>query len=1398
MPLSRSQRNLYNGVLQDSDPALYLIAKSYRFHPLEPSRFLAALQATILESPAQLCILEPSAAGTGYPDLVPRLRAGDLVRVTADGRDPGDGELTRSWSLGILGQPLVRYTVRTDERGEVSGLDVHTHHILLDGGATGIIEAGLARHLAAGRVAEIPYAGAGLAALAAAHRREADKVEEALRRVVPGVRRELADQAQRGGAGLYGDDSPAMAAKGVLHDSVRVCGDAFDALLALSDTTQVPLNVLVAAAAVAVEASLRQHTEILLVHAVDNRFGDPDLNVATCLVNSVAHPVRFAPFASVADVVGALDRDYVKAVRRRWLREEHYRRMWLALDRTAHVAALTLNFLPAPCAPALGPFLSEPPVVTAIGPVEGMTVACVLDEGARTLDCAIWGRADLPETKAPPDVAARIAAALASMAALWDHPIAMTVNEWIGIGPDGSRTAGARAYPAPQNPPAAWFLDPRGGVRRFLGTRRDTLPWVTWLVRRGVAPGDILVFADDDTDKTIDLLLACHLAGCGYSVCDTIAEVTRRAGLIAEHGRGAAVHVVDVAAAALAPVPGDETGELVDARLEEVARDPALGDKTAYVMPTSGTTGPPKLVPISHGSLAAFCAAARRAYGWGPEDTILQCAPLTSDISIEEVFVAAISGAKLVRSTATRSRDLDRLASDLVARAATVADLPTAVWNLLCEDGAAIQTIRGSQLRQIVVGGEPIRPAAVDTWLGSGAAGSISLVSTYGPTETTVVATQLPIADGRTLVTGRDRLRLGRPLTPDTLFVAFGEIVIVGDLVSPGYLGTDCPSFGTVLTTNGARRRAFATADRVSFDANGFPVFTGRKDALVKISGRRVDTAALSARIHDDPTVVDAAVESRDGSLGVWFATQRTRDGDEDEPAAARIRRVLAHLRVPSFSVVGVPAIPRKPNGKVDADKLPMTPRFGGAAQRDPGSGERGAGLAEVWGRHLERPVGPDTSLLEAGIGSLDLIRILPPTREYLGRHLTILDLIGADTAAHLVSDVGPDTATATGIEHDFAQALRGRPRIAAHGRGRSILVLGASGILGTGFARAVVELKRSGLLRPELVLASRSTLPQRAPWVELTGVEGVRVERLPAGFGPADLDALLDSSGAATVVNCVGNTNVLVPYRDLRSANVELVAALVDACARRGARLAHLSTFVVNADVTAPRVTDPRQAPYPYAASKALAELAVAGSPHGPDFTVVRLPRVLGEDHQVRDAADVLVSVVDACRTLGAYPALTLTEEVTTARAAAEAILGLLLKSAGPTELGRGITVVRGEEVSYAGLLGGYALDELEVTEWKRRLDHSDWARTNPRRWSVVDAWVSLGMRLGGRSYAEYLAEYPTIALEIVSVADVSARPQSIRSLLARNLGSHSDTLPASPDGALVDSSMGGNFSDV
>ncbi|WP_118915917.1 AMP-binding protein [Mycobacterium shigaense] len=1383
--LSKSQQNIYNGVMQDSDPALYLIGKSYRFRRQELSSFLTALNGAIFENPVQLCVLEAreSSAEAGYPELVARLRPEDIVRVRHESRHRPDDAIESTWSTGILAKPLVRHTVRTDDDGYVSGLDVHTHHILLDGGATAMIEADLARHLSTDAPAEIPSITEGMLKLAQAHRREASRVEESRQRLADAVQRELADQARQSVQGS--NDAPRAAAKGVLQESTRISGGAYDAIVALSESQRVPLNVLVAAAAVAVDASLRQSTEGLLVYPVDNRFGDPDLSVATCLVNSVAHAIRFAPFASVRDVVRDLDRSYVKAVRRRWLREEHFRRMYMAVNRTSHVQTLTLNFLREPCAPGLRPFLSEAPIATDVGPVDGMTVACLQDEEQRTLSVAIWNRADLPAKTA--GITRRIATALESMAALWDNPIAMAVEEWMCIGADGALCRDNNPLETTHPAASAWFLDPAGGVRRTLQKRPRVYSWIALLVRSGARPGDVLVIADDDTDNTVDFLIACHLTGCGYSVCDTADEIGPRAEAIAAHRDGGFARVIDVAATRPALVADEDQQLLADQRIAQVARDPLLAGNTAYIMPTSGSTGQPKLVQVSHGSLAAFCQAVVRVYGWKGHDTVLQCAPLTSDISVEEIFGAATCGAALVRSTAMRVGDLTALARDLVANTPTIVDLPTAVWHLLCEDAHAIDAIRRSKLRQVIVGGEAIRTSAVDAWIDSGVSQRVSLISTYGPTETTVVVSYLPICHGGAALEGSARRRLGAPMLPGTVFVAFGEVVIVGDLVC-GYLGSQSGGFGTVTLADGSQRHAFATADRV-IDDDGFPVFAGRKDAIVKVSGKRIDIAEVTRRILGDPAVFDVAVELHDGRLGVWFESQLTRAGSDDPPLASRIRSILVSVGVSSFFVIGLTSIPRKPNAKIDSDKLRAQPEFADTEQIGAGARERAAGLTKIWSRHLGRVVRPDASLLEEGIGSLDLIRILPDTRSYLGRHLTLLDLISADSAEQLAasaatSDAWMDSGTADEIGRTLA-ALRPHvpaPRRASKSTGRkAIVVLGASGILGTGFGQAVLDLRRSGAFRREVVLVTRSPLPETDPWTSLRDVEGVRIEHVAPEFGTTDVDGLLRSVGAETVINCIGNTNVLVPYGQLQLANVEFVSMIAQTCASLGAKLVHLSTFVVNAEVNAARVIDPRAAPYPYAASKSLAELVVAAT-GDLDFAIARLPRVLGRADQIHDSADILVSLVDACTALHAYPTVTLTEEVTTGLAAANAVLGLLAESAGGAELGREITAVRGAVVPYAEFLSEFAAEDLDPFEWKYRLDQSDWAKNNPRRWSVVDGWITLGMRLGGRPYAEYLANYPSIAVDAVSVADLDANPYplSVRALLAQCVAVRDLSAPA------------------
>lgn len=1349
IPLSVSQQNIYRGVLQDADPTLYLIGRRYRLFPIPLPRFRVALAAAIQRNPVQLCVLEQ--ADEQYPHLVPRLQVVDLVRLSGDDAEP----LVREWDSGILSRPLVRYTVQVDSSGEVVGLEMRAHHLLLDGGATGLMEAELGRYLSAVS-SELPDLAADLNRLAEAHRREAEQVDAAQQRLTESVQRELAGEAN---TGSYSQSPPTSgsASRGVLCESVQVTGSDYEAITKLAAREQVPLHVLVTAASVAVDAGRRSSTDALVVHAIDNRFGEPALDVATCIVNSVAQSVRLPAFASVRDLVATVDRGYVKAVRRRWFREELYRRIYLTINRTPQTDALALNFLPEPCAPELRPFLDGMPTTTDIGPIESLTIAAVQDDPHQILTLSIWDGDHQKDRPQSLGIAAQIARVLLKMPALWNQPVAMSVDQWFEVHADG-RCHSTDIPPSPTRPAvSAWFLDPNTDVDGWRQRRRYVDTWVAWLVSSGVEPGELLVFTDDHTDKTIDLLVACHLAGCGYSVCEHADEAESRIAAIGSE-TGLSARLVDVSNTDL---PTQTTG-LRD-RLQQVRDDDHLAQRIAYIMPTSGSTGSPKLVPITHGALAIFCRGARQAYGWKQHDTVLQCAPLTSDISVEEIFGSAQCGAALVRSAATRTGDLTQLGDDLTRHRVTVLDLPTAIWHLCCDQPDMLATLAESCVRQIVIGGEAVRSRAVDRWQAFRGVSDIALISSYGPTEATVVVTYLPLNG----VEPSGRRRLGQPLADNTVFVAFGEVVLLGDEVSAGYLGKGSPNFGTVLPVDGPPLRAFATADRVSFDDAGFPVFAGRKDAVVKLAGKRVDTAEITRLIAEDPAISDVVLEPDDTRLGVWFTSLLSREGAADPTAEQRIRGVLRAARVPGFAISAVAEIPRKPGGKVDSDRLPK------AQHQDTGTASAQVnGLAQLWSRRLDRDLRPDSSLLAEGVGSLDLIRILPDTRRYLDRHVSLLDVISADSARRLIENtdgMGMDEVTAAEIDDDLASLAPSLPYPAPSPSSAdtgTVVVFGASGILGTGFARAAAELRAHGF-DSELVLATTSELPDVGPWRELPGVDGVRIEHI----APQRISELIRTTRAGTVVNAIGNTNVVVPYRELRPANVQAVTTIAAACAAHGAQLVHLSTSVVSPQPATPRVVDPRVAPYPYAASKALAELIVARNAGHLAFSLVRLPRVLGEPHQLRTSADILVALADACTALRAYPAVHLTEEVTCNRSAAAAILGML-----SAPLGRTLTALRGMPVEYSKFLAHFGSREYDVERWKQHLDASDWARRNPRRWAVIDAWLTLGMRLGERSYAQYLAGHASFDLQIDAVTEVTAPPTPLAELVARGCGVEPD----------------------
>ncbi|MFD0727712.1 AMP-binding protein, partial [Lysobacter brunescens] len=323
----------------------------------------------------------------------------------------------------------------------------------------------------------------------------------------------------------------------------------------------------------------------------------------------------------------------------------------------------------------------------------------------------------------------------------------------------------------------------------------------------------------------------------------------------------------------------------------------------AYLFYTSGSTGQPKGVMVSHGNVLHYLDSAQALYGISADDRVLQFSSPSFDIYIEELSISLLCGATLVirdrAAQATRN-----FWEELQALEITIASLPTAYWHLLCSDLSALDT---TSLRMLVVGGEKMSLDMLALWQRTLALEGIRLFNTYGPTETTVVATA---SDAGAHAPGRGEIPIGRPLRHCACAIldaagepvppgAVGELVIAGPMVALGYHGKPgqtADAFVDIVDASGLRHRAYRTGDMARLGSDGQLLYMGRRDDQIKISGFRITTGEIERQMMTVPGVTMAAVlyaEPRPGEQSGRLLAALASDDDAD----AVIDRVHQHLK---------------------------------------------------------------------------------------------------------------------------------------------------------------------------------------------------------------------------------------------------------------------------------------------------------------------------------------------------------------------------------------------------------------------------------------------------------------------------------------------------------------------
>jgi amino acid adenylation domain-containing protein len=351
-------------------------------------------------------------------------------------------------------------------------------------------------------------------------------------------------------------------------------------------------------------------------------------------------------------------------------------------------------------------------------------------------------------------------------------------------------------------------------------------------------------------------------------------------------------------------------------------------DDIAYVLFTSGSSGKPKSVEVSHRALSAASRSLGDFLGIEPSDRLLQFASLNWDTCFEEIVVALTHGATLVIDDDAHTGSFPRFLAMLECRGVTVLNLPTAFWHELVGHLEDSGDSLPPTLRAVVIGGEQPDPTKLAAWKCAGTEG-VRLVNTYGCTETTLVTHAIDLFGPAAVANVGDAIPIGVPM-PHVLQrlepfepgeESRTELLIGGPSLATGYRDDpELTSARFVGSASGARY--FRTGDLVAEGVDGALRILGREDRQLKVRGIRLDPGEVEAEISRHPDVAATAV------VGVWLAGRTAlvayvvgREPDSASSLGDRIAddlrsRLPAHL-VPSRFIV-VDELPKSSNGKID------------------------------------------------------------------------------------------------------------------------------------------------------------------------------------------------------------------------------------------------------------------------------------------------------------------------------------------------------------------------------------------------------------------------------------------------------------------------------------------------
>lgn len=564
------------------------------------------------------------------------------------------------------------------------------------------------------------------------------------------------------------------------------------------------------------------------------------------------------------------------------------------------------------------------------------------------------------------------------------------------------------------------------------------------LIARGNGPESVVAITLERSPAFVVALLAVWKAGAAVLPIDPAQPPARRQWMIAEAGAttliSASAHEPMAIGASLSATIVVDEPATVDALRARPSTDPGdaahvaplLHDRAAYVLYTSGSTGPANAVVVPERALVNKIASLAAELEVSPSTRWLATTAVGFDPVLQQLLVPLVRGGAVVIVS-----DDDRLD-------------PAIVRQRMAHAGVSIVNGPPPFLAEMLGYGAPDRNLAVvisggDRLLGPVAAHlrrrtAARILNLYGPTEACIDASQHEVSasdeDGP--------VPIGAPMSNYALYVldaalepalpgVTGELYIGGPGLARGYARKPALTAARFVAAPfaAAGARMYRTGDLARWRTDGRLEFMGRADRQIKVRGFRVEPAEIESALLSTPGIQDAIVVAREDVPGDRRLVAYVAGANGSTPDVVALRADLAG-RFPEYLVpiiATLERLPRAATGKIDERALPAPDDRSPSAYQPPRTVDE-ARMCRLFAETLGLPrVGIDDNFFEIGGDSLLAMRLIGRLREEAGLDLSIRHLFDEPTVSGLLTLplVGGRVAEVNGDPYGVMLPIRSR-----------------------------------------------------------------------------------------------------------------------------------------------------------------------------------------------------------------------------------------------------------------------------------------------------------------------------------------------------------------------------------